>query len=430
MERLLRRHPDAPELRAIARVVCGPFGSAVTEADYTAEGIPLLRISDLTAEGEIDESEMRFIPAGLADQLSSTQVHPGDLVISQRGTLGTPAVVPATRPKWNISANLIAIRDLRGVPPEFLQFFLSSAPGRDQIERRQSGQVNAKITTGDVAEVRIPVPPDAEAMVRELEDAREDRRGKLAEAEGLLAGLGSAVMDALDLVLPPVETRLTFAAQRGMFIADARLDSDYFHPERTITLALLERHAARLHPARLDHVAVFAREQVAPSQGLRYVGLADVHQNTGEIDPTPRELPDGPCYTFAEGDILFSRLRPNLNKVYRAEFGGICSPEFHVVRVLPEHREHVQPDYLAAVLRAPLTLAQTRHMMTGNTHPRLAPEDIRKLRVPVPEPAVQERVVAELQHRRHEARRLRLEAVAGWADARARFEARLLGEPS
>jgi hypothetical protein len=265
----LEPHPDAPELGSLARVVCGPFGSAVTEKDYTESGVPLLRISDLTTEGEIDESDMRFISEPLADSLASTQMAPGDLVVSQRGTLGTPAVIPSTRPKWNISANLIGITDLEALPPEFVQFFLASGPGADQIERRQSGQVNAKITTGDVASVRVPVPPDAAAIVADLEAARALRQSKLAEADGLLAGLGGYLMDALELTLPDEAPTLTYAARLRDLSAEGRLDPDYFHPERTRTLAALAAHADRLRPQRLEAVTKFVRDRPRPSATVR-----------------------------------------------------------------------------------------------------------------------------------------------------------------
>ena len=39
------------------------------------------------------------------------------------------------------------------------------------------------------------------------------------------------------------------------------------------------------------------------------------------------------CFHFSIGDVLFARLRPYLNKVYRAEADGVCSTEFHVIRV-------------------------------------------------------------------------------------------------
>jgi type I restriction enzyme S subunit len=88
----------------------------------------------------------------------------------------------------------------------------------------------------------------------------------------------------------------------------------------------------------------------------------------------------------------------------------------------------LRPDYLAAILRSSLTLAQTRHMMTGNTHPRLTNEDVINLVVPVPKHVgVQEAIAVEARRRREEARRLRTEAEAGWQGAKRLFEEQLLG---
>jgi hypothetical protein len=67
-------------------------------------------------------------------------------------------------------------------------------------------------------------------------------------------------------------------------------------------------------------------------------------------------------------------------------------------------------------------------MMTGNTHPRLANEDVVNLIVPIPDPKIQAIIAAEVTRRRAEARRLRSSAGAEWAAAKARFEQELLGE--
>jgi hypothetical protein len=90
-------------------------------------------------------------------------------------------------------------------------------------------------------------------------------------------------------------------------------------------------------------------------------------------------------------------------------------------------RQLVLPDYLAAVLRSRIVLAQTRHMMTGNTHPRLANEDVVSLVIPVPVRAVQEAVAREVATRREAARRLRGEASESWERAKGDFETALLG---
>lgn len=78
-------------------------------------------------------------------------------------------------------------------------------------------------------------------------------------------------------------------------------------------------------------------------------------------------------FSFKPGDVLYGRLRPYLNKVWLATFAGVCSTEFHVMR--PFDVRTLRPEYLAVVMRTSLIVAQTKHMMTGNTHPRIANED-------------------------------------------------------
>ena len=95
-------------------------------------------------------------------------------------------------------------------------------------------------------------------------------------------------------------------------------------------------------------------------------------------------------------DVLFARLRPHLHKVWRAERDGVCSTEFHVIRI-KEDVPDLLPDYLAAVLRSSVVVVQTKHMMTGNTY-----------------------------RRRLEGRRLREEAVRERDAAKASYEERLL----
>ena len=70
----------------------------------------------------------------------------------------------------------------------------------------------------------------------------------------------------------------------------------------------------------------------------------------------------------------------------------------------------VLPEYVAAILRSDLILLQTRHMMTGNTHPRISNDDIQNLYIPVPDISVQMQIVVDLRTRRIEARKLKCEA--------------------
>ena len=170
----------------------------------------------------------------------------------------------------------------------------------------------------------------------------------------------------------------------------------------------LENASNMLKVASLDELVSFQRNQIK-TPGENYLGLSHVQSGTGELTDSTDTV-KGTCFTYTVGDILFARLRPYLNKVYLAEMDGCCSTEFHVLRV--KDSKIVSADYLAAVLRAQIVLAQTVHMMTGNTHPRLTNDDVANLRIPIPKMETQETVVAEVLRRREESHRLLSEAVA------------------
>jgi restriction endonuclease S subunit len=88
----------------------------------------------------------------------------------------------------------------------------------------------------------------------------------------------------------------------------------------------------------------------------------------------------------------------------------------------------VMPEYISVIMRSRILVEQTKHMMTGNTHPRISKEDVRKLRIPVPKKNVQETIVVEMKRRKTLARQLKQEAEQDWAAAKAQFENELVGE--
>ena len=152
--------------------------------------------------------------------------------------------------------------------------------------------------------------------------------------------------------------------------------------------------------------------------------MASIQSNTGERVEL-EELVTGNAFKYNVRDVLYCRLRPYLNKVYLAETSGVCSTEFHVMK--PQD-DSILPEYLAIIMRSKLTLLQTKHMMTGNTHPRISDKDVKALVIPVPSKKVQQKIVDEYKICTSRARQLRQEAEKEWQDAREQFEKELLGE--
>lgn len=166
----------------------------------------------------------------------------------------------------------------------------------------------------------------------------------------------------------------------------SRIDPMPFHPER---LRILEKINASMLGVRLKHLVINVKNITKfISENDVYIGLENIKSHIGQYMQTSEKGSISSAAIFKQGDILFPKLRPYLNKIYRAEFDGLCSTEFYVFKA-----KNIDADFLTIVLRSDFVLKQTKHLMTGNTLPRLQTIDVDNLLIPVPSKDIQKKVV-------------------------------------
>lgn len=271
----------------------------------------------------------------------------------------------------------------------------------------------------------IPDYPTQVRLVAELESKLQLLNSKLQQADELLEGTSNYILSALSITPVQFDSQLCCIVKKSDIITGKTFSAEYYHPERMAAI-LNMRAICHSSVQKLNDIVDFCREIVSCCNNSRkYLGLAGVESQTGELSGIEEEA-SGQAFNYEVNDVLYGRLRPYLNKVLLAENTGICSTEFHVMRV--KDRSVLLPEYLAAIMRSDLILSQTKHMMTGNTHPRISNDDVKNLYIPVPDVTLQKAIVKELMERRTLARQLKQEAEQEWAAAKAQFEKELLGE--
>lgn len=167
-------------------------------------------------------------------------------------------------------------------------------------------------------------------------------------------------------------------------VVGRRIDPHQFHPER---IAIIERIKKQSWCKLNDVIKNVKTITSSVPKGETYIGLENIESNTGIYTPSDIETISSAA-KFKKGDILFPKLRPYLNKVHLAQFDGYCSTEFMIFEA-----NNILPDFLTIVLRSNIVVAQTKHLMTGNTHPRLQPEDIANLLIPYPNIEKQKEII-------------------------------------
>lgn len=403
----------------------GPGGWLINKSEYVDDGVPMLRGVNVL-EGRVDLANTVYITEEKHEQLAASEALSGDILITMRGTFGRAAILPESIPKANMNAALCRIRLADPSLSEYLMWYLNSDIAYKQFKRHGTKAVQDDLNLGYIKSLRVILPDDTnrKSILSNLLNGVCGYSHKQEIIDSLLNGMRDYILSALKIAHPQYATKLCYSVTLKNIIEDKTLNANYYHSERMAMLHSLKSNIS-IPVYKLSHIVSFHRDIVSSLNNAEYLGLAGVESHTGELSGVQEEA-TGQAFVYEKDDILYGRLRPYLNKVLLAEKGGVCSTEFHVMRVIDT--EKVLPEYVAAIMRSDLILSQTKHMLTGNTHPRISNDDVKNLYIPVPELSIQKEIVKELRNRRIRARVLKLEAEQEWQDAKEQFEKALLGK--
>lgn len=146
--------------------------------------------------------------------------------------------------------------------------------------------------------------------------------------------------------------------------------------------------------ATLGEVATPSRERALPTElaDMPYVGLEHIEPQSMKLlkHGYARQVRSS-CLLFSKGDVLYGKMRPYLNKVWIAEFDGLCSAEFIV---FPKH-DGLNSQFLAARLNAEDFVTFANGQVSGE-RPRVDFEKLSSFPLLLPPAGEQERIMAKV----------------------------------
>jgi type I restriction enzyme M protein len=131
---------------------------------------------------------------------------------------------------------------------------------------------------------------------------------------------------------------------------------------------------------------------------VTYVGLENITQNDGKmtgsvVTEKPSEI-RSLKNVFGPGDVLYGKLRPNLNKVWLADRKGICSTDILVIRALDRR---VNTALYAYLFRSRRFNDGVLGQLKGAQLPRVGWSSFAKLDLPLPPREVQDEIAEEIE---------------------------------
>ncbi len=131
---------------------------------------------------------------------------------------------------------------------------------------------------------------------------------------------------------------------------------------------------------------------------VTYLGLENITQGTGDI--TGSVITEKPAdikslkNVFKPHDILYGKLRPNLNKVWVADRKGICSTDIFVIEATEGKSD---PALYAYIFRSQRFNDSVMGQIKGAQLPRIGWASFAELQIPLPPLEVQKEIVAEIE---------------------------------
>lgn len=350
-------HNKYPMVRLgdITNLVRGPFGGSLKKEIFKSKGYKVYEQND-AIYGELEETRY-FVDETKFDEMKRFQVHANDLIMSCSGTLGKIALIYKNAPKGIINQALLKISPSKDVLPKFLKYMLESSLIQDLLKvNSQGGVITNVVSVKQLAQLEFPLPP----------------------------------VEVQDRIVTEIENKQQAIDHAREIIKSLERERQYFDPS---TRAQKENWPN----VKLGDVFSLVNAKWLPGQKFtNYIGLEDVSSNTGQLNSTQTNEPKSTKTKFEVGDILYGRLRPNLNKVWLATLkDSICSTDFVVLR--PKERSKVLPEYFVTLLQSSKLNKQIMSGISGANLPRVSSGYLFDLDINLPPVKVQEETITEFQ---------------------------------
>ncbi|MGH8608073.1 MAG: restriction endonuclease subunit S [Gammaproteobacteria bacterium] len=355
------------KLRPYDGIKIGPFGSQLKLDQMSASGFKVYGQANVIA-GDFARGT-KFVDKQKFDELSAYEVRSHDLVVTMMGTSGRCACVPETAAPGIMDSHLLRLRVDASIDVSFAALVIDQGPYvKEQISVAGKGSIMQGLNSGMVKDLVLALPPLPEqaAIVRFLDHADRRIRRYIRAKQKLIklleeqkqAIIHRAVTRGLDPTNSP-GANLNADQQAGGPKSEGRESpsSVRLKPSGVEWLGDVPEHWSL---KRFKFLARVTSGQVDPRKpehrGKTLVAPNHIKSGTGKItdhETADEQGADSGKYEVRQGQIIYSKIRPNLRKAAIASVDCLCSADMYPIAV---RETELRPAYLLLLLlSAPFT---------------------------------------------------------------------------
>ncbi len=398
--------------------VDGPFGSNLKTEHYTEK--KEVRIIQLNNIGELEwkNNGVKYTTFSHAETLERCKSYPGDIVIAKMMPAGRAVIIPDINDIYVISSDCVRLQLPPYIDSNYIMYMINSTTINSSILETVQGIGRSRTSLSKLKEILVPLPGYIE---------QQKITEKIINLLIDVAVIDDNITDILDFVRM-TKNKILDLAIRGKLVAQdpddepasVLLERIRAEKEELIKQGKIKRNKKESFIFRGDDNSYYRQtgnliepisdwelDDIPDSWALCCLGelcdygncnnveadsitnnawildLEDIEKDTGrvikKIRKTERDF-TSTKHTFHEGQVLYSKLRPYLNKVIIADEDGFCTSE-----ILPlDFSKVVLPQYALYYLMSPTFLKYANRCSYGVKMPRLGTADGKKAIFPLP----------------------------------------------
>ena len=361
----------------------GPFGSDLLSSSYSENGVPALRMQNITKDGFPNLDNVEFIAEQEANRLIKHIAYAGEVITTKIGFLGYSTVLPSSYKRYFFRRELtrLVIKDTSQINPYYLATFLNSSYGRIQASRYSSGTTRDRILLVNQHHMLIPIfsylfQQFIENIIIKANDLRENSTVLYQQAQDIL-------LEELGLNNWKPAHRLYFVKRYSDTQQAGRIDAEYFQPKYDDIIDAIKAYKGGYSTIRAEFKQNKATFEVDSEKLYQYVEIGSINVSNGEISPSEvlgSELPANAKRALNKNDVIVSKVRTYRGAITIVEKDGyVGSGAF---TTLAEDGS-VNKETLLAFLHSKPLLAWSLKPNTGTSYPVIVDEDILSLPIPV-----------------------------------------------
>lgn len=317
---------------------------------YADSGYIFLSSKNVTS-GEIDWDNVMYIPEELHKELYQRLApQKDDILLAKNGTTGVAALVDREE-IFDIYVSLALIRpDKNKIIPKYLLYAINSESSKRYFNSHLKGVGVPNLHLTHIRETPISVPDfrTQEEIIKRLDKVSD------------LIAKRRQQLEKLDLLV-----KARFVEMFG----DFRINSMKWQIASFDEIATIDGNMTTDYQKYADYP---------------HIGIDSIEKDTGELKGYRTVAEDGVIsgkYIFTPKHIIYSKIRPNLNKVALPDFEGVCSADAYPILPIDNKCNRI---FLAYNMRSPYFLEYILQFCNRTNLPKVNRKEVCGFKTPLP----------------------------------------------